>query len=245
MLSDKISHRQITKRKKPGTLKWWSDAQKLECVKLWLITGNLTHTAAALNIPLVTVKSWKSQKWWKELADEIKTEGTIQLSQRLKGVAEKALDCTLDRLENGDFQYDPKSGEMIRKPVLMRDAHRVASDLLGKHLELEKKPFEEEAMKATQDRLEALAKTFAGFAKKVKRIEVMDVEYRDAIQIESPERVDVREQTGNGEALAEGNSEGEEAPQTCQEVTVSSSQSELGGDGETKELTGQSEKAIT
>jgi len=235
MLSDKISHRQITKRKKPGTDNWWSDAQKLECAKLWLITGNVTHTAAALNIPLVTVKKWRQQKWWKELIDEIKTEGNIQLSQRLKTVAEKALNTTLDRLENGDFQYDPKSGELIRRPVLMRDAHRVASDLLDKHLEMEKQPYQEEAMKATQDRLEALAKTFAGFAKKVKKIEVMDLEYRDAIQIESTERVDVREQTGNGEALAEGDAQGKETAQTCQEVTVFSSPSGLGEGSEKKE----------
>lgn len=179
MLSDKLPHRKVVKNRKQGTLAWWSDAQKLECVKLWLITGNLTATAAALNIPLVTVKTWKAQKWWKEIAEEIRTEGHIQLSQKLKKVAEKALETTLDRLENGDFQYDPKSGELIRRPVLMRDAHRVTSDLLDKHLELEKSPVQEEAMKATQDRLEALAATFAGFAKKVRRIEVTDINYTE------------------------------------------------------------------
>ena len=173
MLSDKVAHRKPhrTQRHKTG---WYTDAHKLECVKLWLITGNMTTTAAALNIPLPTVKLWKSQKWWKELSDEVRNEGHIELSQKLKRVAEKALDQTIDRLENGDWQYDPKSGQMIRKPVLMRDAHRVASDLLKTHLDMEKSPVQEEAMKATQDRLEALAQTFAGFAKKVKRIEVLD-----------------------------------------------------------------------
>jgi len=48
--------------------------------------------------------------------------------------------------------------------------------MLDKHLKLDEKPQQEEAMKATQDRLQALAETFAGFAKKVKKIEVIDVE---------------------------------------------------------------------
>jgi len=175
MLTDKghtrTPHR--TRSKKAG---WYTDDQKLEAVKVWLITGNLTHTAAALNIPLITLKKWKACKWWEELCQETRQEGHIQLSQRLKKVAEKALNETLDRLENGDWQYDPKTGTMVRKPVLMRDAHRVASDLMKTHLDMEKAPVQEEAIKATQDRLEALAATFAGFAKKVRRIEVIDVE---------------------------------------------------------------------
>jgi hypothetical protein len=204
MLSDKSPNR-VAKRKKIGDKGWWADSVKLECIKLYLITGNLAATAAAMNIPIQTVKVWKAQKWWKEMSDEVRAEGQIKLSQRLKVVAEKALDITLERLEHGDWQYDPKTGQMIRKPVLMRDAHRVASDLLDKHLDLDKKPVMEEAQKATQDRLDALAKTFAGFAKKVRKIEVMDMEPIDAIQIESAEIVDVREQTQDGQGMAEEN----------------------------------------
>ena len=175
MLSDKVSHR-IAHRTKSKSKGWYSDLHKLEAIKLYLVTGNLTQTAAALNSPHPTITLGKQSKWWKETSEEIRKEGTIQLSQKLKQIAAKALDITVDRLENGDHQYDPKTGEMIRKPVSMRDAHKVSIDLLNKHLELEDKPVMEEAQKATQDRLEALAQTFAGFAKKVKKIEVMDIE---------------------------------------------------------------------
>ena len=157
----------------------YSDNQKLEAVKLWLVTGNLTQTAAALNINLATAKVWKASKWWNEIAQEIRNEGRIALSNRLKTIASKALDVTLDRLENGDFQYDPKTGEMIRKPVLMRDANRVANDLIKAQMDLDQKPADDEAQKQTQDRLQALAETFAGFAKKVKKIEVLDVDYAE------------------------------------------------------------------
>lgn len=173
MLSDKVAHRTPHRKQGKG---WYTDSQKLEAVKLYLVCGNLTATAAALNIKFETIRLWKKSKWWAELTEEIQREGHIQLSQKLKNIASKALDITVDRLENGDWQYDPKTGGLIRKPVLMRDAHRVASDLLEKHIELEGKPVRDEDTKATQDRLEALAQTFAGFARKVKRIEVLDVE---------------------------------------------------------------------
>lgn len=175
MLSDKV----VTKkghRSKDNPNGWYKDSQKLDAVKLYLVSGNLSATAAALNVPLSTIKFWRSSKWWKELTEELKREGNIQLSNKLKTIASKALDITMDRLENGDYQYDPKTGEMIRKPVLLRDAHKVASDLITKQLEVDKAPVDEEAHKATQDRLEALAKTFAGFAKKVRKIEVIDAE---------------------------------------------------------------------
>jgi hypothetical protein len=68
---------------------------------------------------------------------------------------------------------------MVRKPVLMRDANRVANDLIKAHMDLDQKPVDEETQKATQDRLEALAETFAGFAKKVKKIEVLDISYEE------------------------------------------------------------------
>jgi hypothetical protein len=185
MLSDKVPSF-VPKRTKSKKAGWYSDSHKLEAVKLWLITGNLATTAAALNIPLVTIKSWRYTKWWPELADEIRREGQIQLSQGLKKVAEKALEVTIDRLENGDWQYDPKTGQMVRKPVLMRDANRVANDMLDKHLKLDERPQQEEALKATQDRLQALAETFAGFAKKVRKIEVIDAqEVRESIESSS------------------------------------------------------------
>lgn len=183
----------------------YTDAMKLEAAKLYLITGSPTQTAAALNMPIETLKIWRKSRWWNELIEEIKTEGTIQLSAKLRKIAEKSLEVTLDRLENGDFMYDPKTSTLVRKPVLMRDAHRVASDLIDKSLELDRKPVQEEALKVTQDRLAALAATFAGFAKKVKRIEVIDVEPH-AIQIPSSETLDVFPETRDGETVGEGNS---------------------------------------
>jgi hypothetical protein len=169
----------------------YSDSQKLEAVKLWLITGNLATTAATLNIPLVTVKSWRYTDWWKELVADIKAENRLSLSNRLKNIAQRALDVTLDRLDNGEWFYDQKTGELRRKPVLLKDAHKVASDLLQRQLELDKPQETRETNESTEQKLNKLAEVFEQFAKKTKRIEVIDVEYRygQEVQAETKEEI--------------------------------------------------------
>lgn len=174
MLTDKEgSKHRVMNRNKPGG--WYPDNIKMDAVKLWLVTGNLRGTAAALNIPYYTVKTWRYSKWWSDLANELRTENTIQLSNKLKKIAEKALDVTLDRLENGDYIYDQKTGQLVRKPVVMRDAALVANTFTDKHIKLEEKPHKDQDTQQIKDRLSELAEAFANMAKKSTKIEVVDV----------------------------------------------------------------------
>lgn len=182
MLSDKLKHiKSPKKRTKKDVDQWYSDAQKLDAVKLWLLSGNLHAVAAALEMPYPTVRNWRYSKWWDELATEIKAESTIKLSNKLKTIAEKALEVTLDRLENGDYIYDQKTGDIRRKPVVMRDAMQVANGFLDRGLELEDKPKQEKAQQQIQERLLSLADAFAAMAKKTRKVEVIDVEPINAI----------------------------------------------------------------
>ena len=175
MLSDKITQvRTIKKRKTSEVGRWYSDSQKLEAVKLWLVTGNLVVVSAALNVPLPTLKSWRYTDWWGSLVTEIKTEDSFKLSSKLKKIADRALDETMDRLEKGDWIYDQKTGEMRRKPVAMRDAHLVAIGLTDRAVSIDKKPREEENNQKTQDRLLALAEAFANLANKTRTVEIID-----------------------------------------------------------------------
>ena len=162
----------IADRKKP-----YSDNQKLETVKLWLISGNLKATAAALNIPFPTVRQWRYSEWWKELVDDLRSEDSIKLSSKLTRIAGKALDITEDRLDNGDFVLNQKTGELIRKPVPLREAHRVAVDLTTQADTVLRKPQALEAEEQTKDILAKLANAFEEFAKKdkPKQVTVTDV----------------------------------------------------------------------
>lgn len=155
----------------------YSEKEKIEACKLWLVTGNLTQTAAALKIPYETVKTWRYSDWWEKLAVEIKSEGRMELSAKLKKVAEKALEQTMDRLEHGDWQMSP-TGELVRRPVAAAVVAKIATDALSKHEELDRQP-QETTLQSVNDRLRALAENFEKFSKKTRKIEVIDVETLD------------------------------------------------------------------
>ena len=117
---------------------------------------------------------------------EIKEEGNIQLTNKLKKIAERALDVTMDRLENGDWVFDQKSGKMIRKPVLMRDANLAATTLIKQAQMIEDKPKLERENKNIMDKLTILAQKFESFAKpKVEVTDVIFVENDNAVHDQS------------------------------------------------------------
>jgi hypothetical protein len=175
LLSDRLpSSRRINKRSPKDKRKWYGDSNKLEAVKLYLLTGNLKLVSASLDIPYITLRSWKGTDWWNGLVKDLKTEDTIKLTQKLRAIASKAMDVTMDRLEHGDFYFNQKTGALERKPVAMRDAHLVAIGHTDRAMVLDKKPQEEEDNQKTQDRLIQLAEAFAKFAGKAHRIEVID-----------------------------------------------------------------------
>lgn len=153
----------------------YSENRKLEAVKLWLLSGNLSNVALALDIPFPTLRTWRYSDWWAEATKELKSEGTMQLSAKLRKIAEKALDIAVDRLENGDWVYDNKTGQVIRKEVSLKDAHIIASDFIDKVVVLEKIPQIAESQQKLEDRLSALAKAFTQMANKTRKLDVTDV----------------------------------------------------------------------
>lgn len=184
-------------RKKTDVKAWYSDNQKIEAVQCWLVVGNLSQVATSLNINYETLLTWKKSNWWNELVTQLRTENSLKLSAKLRKIAEKALDVTNDRLEKGDFFYDQKKGELIRKPVNMREAAAVAQFMVNAHISLEKNPKDQEEQKQVIDRLEELKRTFERFAKP--KIEVTDI-------IEVPSAIYEERQAG----LREGESVGPE-----------------------------------
>lgn len=163
----------------------WSDSQKIEAVQTYLILGSLQLTAGTLRIPYETLKAWKTSQWWKDLIAELKVQEDLQLSTRLKKILSKTIDVVEDRLEHGDFVFDQKTGQMRRKPVSMKDAMVVSTQvsqrrdaLLERHLE---------GKSVTEDKIEktllTLAEKFAEIANQVTKkpasVEVTDVLFGD------------------------------------------------------------------
>ena len=141
----------------------------------------------------------------------MRTQENILLSNRLKQLYEKALGETADRLEKGDFVLNQKTGQLIRKPVGLRDTHKVAMDMIALKDKLTVQEHMVVAQENIAEKLSNLAAEFAKVAEKQDQlvgkieqkpaIEVTDIIYSDA------EAAGVEEQ-GDTDAIYEEREEG-------------------------------------
>ena len=159
--------RPLTRKKstRTGGKAIWTEDQKLQVAASYVMLGNLSEVALATGISYNTIKVWKYQQWFKDLLLEIRDEDIAQLDSNLQRVIGKALKGLEDRLDNGDYQYDPKSGKPIRIPVKAHVALKATSELLTKQDKLRARPEKAELEKTIDDRLAKLAAEFQRFAK--------------------------------------------------------------------------------
>lgn len=165
----------------------WSDKQKLEAAKSYLVLGNLSMVSRIHGIPRITLQKWRECAWWHELIAELKLQEKIELSSKMKNIVDAAHQVVANRLENGDAVLNQKTGEIVYKPVSMKDAHRVAVDLLNQKQVLDKSTSVEAPTEQNLDKLEALANKFAEFAtktieKNINKNRTIDVPFVDIVE---------------------------------------------------------------
>lgn len=162
--SELLKDRKTRRRALEAKGKHWSDSQKLEAVQTYLMLGSVRMTAAALKIPEITLKVWRASTWWKDLESELKIQDELQLSTRLKKIAEKSFAAVEDRLEHGNFVFDQKTGKIRRIPVNLKDAHKVALDSIHQKELIGKKHVDVANDGQVLDKLAQLAEKFAQMA---------------------------------------------------------------------------------
>lgn len=152
-------------KKKPGDPGMWPQSKKTEAILTWMTTGNLTLTAQLIGVGLPTVKAWRKQPWWKEAVDQFHDDDKTELDARYQKIIRKALAVVEDRIDNGNFQLDQKTGEVVRVPVALSDTHRVMKDLVDQQQVLRKdKTQVAVATETVNDKLVKLAAQFAEMA---------------------------------------------------------------------------------
>lgn len=82
---------------------------------------NYSKLERDLNIPASTVKKWAKQIWWDDLSRQVIKDFDEEVRSRGVEIIRKAQKEIMDRLENGDATVT-KNGDVIRKPVALRDA---------------------------------------------------------------------------------------------------------------------------
>lgn len=144
----------------------WDQKKKLEVCQAYILLGQIRLTAATCNIPEITLQYWRKQQWWKEMEDELRRASKLQLSGKLSELVNKSLSVLEDRLENGDFMWNQKTGEFIRKQVDASTTLKVAAMLIDRTLAVEKAAVPEKLNDASVEaRLAQLRKEMMAFAR--------------------------------------------------------------------------------
>lgn len=161
----------------------WSEKKRLEALSIFIATGSITMAATQANIPFETVKAWSKKDWWKEKIRDIQNEDYDKMDAKLTKALDKALDSVMDRIENGEYIYDPKTGKTKLMPAKLRDLNTAFNSLMDKRQLIRKQPTKIIEQSSTAQALQNLADHFAQFTTgKIKKdtfndlVDVIDAE---------------------------------------------------------------------
>ena len=156
--------RAATQMHKPGYK--FSVEKRIEVISTWMALGNLRQAATICGVSYDLCIKWKNQPWWQDMVNEIQAARKFKVENKLNKIVDKALSVIEDRLDNGDFVYNQKSGEVSRKPVSLKEARGAANDLIQRQVSLSKLEIETQQaarQDSVKDQLAMLAQEFAKF----------------------------------------------------------------------------------
>ncbi len=94
----------------------YTDEQRRSVIADFVVTGNITKTAALHNMPEQTVRDWTKSEWGIELYVEIREQKAPELDANFTKLIDSAFEQAQDRVDNGDFRVT-KDGKLIRVPM--------------------------------------------------------------------------------------------------------------------------------
>lgn len=141
----------------------WSEKKKLEALSYFVANGSLAETSRHCQVPYYTLVTWKQSDWWKDKVRDIQNEDYDRLDVKLTKALDKALEQVMDRIENGDHIYDPRTGKIRQIPVKLRDANIAFNGLMDKRQLIRKQPTKIIEQTTTAAQLQNLANQFAAF----------------------------------------------------------------------------------
>ena len=80
------------------------------------------------------------------------------------------------------YVLNNKTGEVVRKPVSLKDANQVAKDILGQQISMQRAEHEVKIETDTKDLLNNLAKEFAKLNRKIKQNSAEDIQFVEKIE---------------------------------------------------------------
>lgn len=177
----------------PVVRKHYTDKDRLETVKLYLATGNMSYVARVMEMPRETLKEWRGKEWWKDYETELKNEKSVKLASKLSKLADQGIEIIENRMSEGDYILNQKTGELMKKPIDAKVALNITQVALERAAKQEKIGERDNAALVIA-KLDDLARRFEEIASKKKPVQVTDIIYVQG----NNEEPDFRQPPGEG-----------------------------------------------
>lgn len=137
---------------------------KTDAVTVYCVYGDLLEVSKLTDVPLPELKKWKEEPWWAEIQKKVFVEQNERLSAKISNVLDKTITQIADRLDNGDQTYNPKTGEITRKPIEARVLSGLFETLSHQRRLTRGEPSAITARVGVDDQLKKLEEAFTRFA---------------------------------------------------------------------------------
>ena len=191
-------------KKTAVTVYTWAD--KAEAAKKYMLLGNMRLVSELTGVPYNTLHDWRKQEWWGTLLEEIKAAQKAKRNNKLNEVIDESIELISDRIRNGDWVLNNKTGEVQRRPVSLRDIGNLTNQLITRQVQMEEINSRMDHQKETvQETLKALATEFAKWQRISNKKSATDVEVINLDMSEQGERSAIHDERPTG--LQEGSGE--------------------------------------
>jgi hypothetical protein len=163
--------------------------KKIEVASKYMQLGNMRLVSELTDVNYQTIADWRKTDWWMILIDELKQAKKAKTGQKLAEIIDQSIEVVTDRLENGDWVLNNKTGEMQRRPVSLRDAAQVTNNLITRQIQMEELAEKITTRKETvQETLKVLAGEFAKWNRTQKNKDAETIPYKE---IQSGETIEM------------------------------------------------------
>ena len=154
----------------------------------FVVTGNITKTAALHNMPEQTVRDWTKSEWGIELVGEIREQKAPELDANFTKLIDSAFKQAQDRVDNGDYRVT-KDGKLIRVPMGGKELVISGATVYDKQRLHRNQPT---AITGKAETLNSLAKQFDQLAQsyKEKQVKVVSVQTKNQSKTDSEDNKD-------------------------------------------------------
>ena len=137
---------------------WRSEKDRIRAATVYAVTGSSQQTSEIVGIPAGTIRQWKTQEWWPRIIDRIRQEKDDELDVKFTQIVDNTVKQINDRIEKGDYVYNTKTGEILRKPMGGKDLGVVTSIFVDKRELLRGKKKFQADQASIKDKLDSIAK---------------------------------------------------------------------------------------